>query len=151
MKSIQAFMGHDHETLDDTFNQFRTTKSSDFEKARQLFSQFKTGLQRHIVWEEEILFPVFEKKTGMVDSGPTAVMRAEHREIKGYLEQIHDRILAKDINTEELEESLLRVLAAHNQKEEEILYPWIDNNLEPSERETLFTDMENLPTEKYAY
>ena len=51
-------------------------------RGKECFEKFKFGLHRHIAWEEEILFPLFEEKTGMTDGGPTFVMREEHRQIK---------------------------------------------------------------------
>jgi len=81
MKSISEFMEQDHDRLDDLYNQFKKLKTSDQSKAKDIFSEFKTNLQKHILWEEEILFPLFENKTGMSGTGPTAVMKMEHRKI----------------------------------------------------------------------
>jgi len=76
------FYGHDHEELDDYLKQFQSLKRDYYAQAKPFFRKFKFGLQRHILWEEEIIFPIFESKTGMKDSGPTAVMRQEHVLIK---------------------------------------------------------------------
>jgi regulator of cell morphogenesis and NO signaling len=149
MNRILDFMGEDHDRLDGIFKEFQGKKSSDYSKAKVLFSEFKTGLQRHIVWEEEILFPLFENRTGMHNSGPTAVMRMEQRQIKEFLEKIHDKILKKDTKTNDLERGLIEVLTAHNGKEENILYPWIDNTLNEKERKEAFTKMKTLSAERY--
>lgn len=142
-------MAKDHDRLDFLFSQFRNLRNSDTEKSKNLFHEFKTGLQRHIVWEEEILFPFFEEKTGM-HGGPTEVMRMEHRQIKEYLEKIHDRIITDAHNEIALlETELLEVLTNHNQKEEGILYPWIDNSASEAEIKKVFIEMENIPAEKY--
>ena len=148
MKTVLNFMGEDHNKLDNIFKEFKNTKNTDKNRARNLFHEFKIGLQKHIVWEEEILFPLFENKTGMYDTGPTAVMRMEHRKIKDFLEKIH-RSLDEDIQINNLEEGLIEVLAEHNNKEENILYPWIDNSASEAEKEETFTKMKNLPPEKY--
>ncbi|MEK6525701.1 MAG: hemerythrin domain-containing protein, partial [Nitrospirota bacterium] len=129
--------------------EFQATKGSDLGKAKHFFSEFKRGLQRHIVWEEEILFPLFEHRTGMEDRGPTAVMRTEHRQIKDFLEQIHDRIAKGETNTDEFERGLLTVLSAHNQKEETILYPWIDQSLSEQEAKETLARMREVPEEQY--
>lgn len=150
METVQSFMGEDHDRLDNLFREYGSQKQTDINKAKSSFHAFKTGLQKHIVWEEEILFPIFEKKTGMYNSGPTAVMRMEHRQIKDYLEQIHDKISADEINEiTELEKALLEVLTEHNFKEESILYPWIDSSVSEEEKEEAFTKMKNMPAEKY--
>lgn len=146
---ILEFMGKDHDRLDDLFKEFLRLKEEDLRRARPLFHEFKTGLQRHIVWEEEILFPIFEERTGMRESGPTAVMRQEHRQIKDFLERIHNTLLKADTQTDPLQKGLLEVLSAHNQKEEDILYPWIDHALSEVEIKEALDRMERLPPEKY--
>jgi iron-sulfur cluster repair protein YtfE (RIC family) len=87
-KTIIAFYEQDHERLDELFKTFQKLKRSDFVKGKEAFKEFKFGLQRHIVWEEDLLFPLWEKKTGMSEGGPTFVMRAEHRLIGQQLETI---------------------------------------------------------------
>ncbi len=150
MKTVLSFMSEDHDRLDNCFREYRSKKETDLNTAKSSYHDFKIGLQRHIVWEEEILFPIFEQKTGMYEMGPTAVMRMEHYQIKHYLEQIHDKISADEINgVSELENALLEILTVHNDKEENILYPWIDRETEEQEREDAFTKMKNLHPEKY--
>lgn len=149
--TIAEFMGQDHDRLDAIFTQFQTFKKQDAPKARSLFQEFLTGLHRHIVWEEDILFPVFEAEAEMVkDHGPTEVMRNEHRQIKDFLQQIQANVAEGDLtNVEAAEEGLLRVLTAHNVKEEKILYPWIDNCVSDEERVSLLTRMEHVPPDRY--
>ncbi|HBP88828.1 MAG TPA: hemerythrin domain-containing protein [Nitrospirales bacterium] len=142
--SIAEFMGRDHDRLDEIFIRFQAFKKQDSQKARLLFQELLTGLHRHIMWEEEILFPFFEAQAEMVkDHGPTGVMRNEHRQIKDFLEQIQTKIADGNLDTEEAEEGLLQVLTAHNVKEEKILYPWIDNCVSDGERASLLARMVN--------
>jgi regulator of cell morphogenesis and NO signaling len=126
---IIEFMSKDHDRLDGIFSAFQKTKAENQREAKTLFSQFESGLRRHIVWEEEILFPAFEEQTGMKNMGPTAVMRMEHIKIKELLDQIGQKLQENNIQTEDSEESLIGVLTSHNDKEEKILYPWIDRSL----------------------
>ncbi len=135
-------MGEDHDRLDNIFKEFKSAKNTDKNKAGNLFHQFKTGLQKHIVWEEEILFPLFENKTGMHNAGPTAVMREEHKKIKDFLEKICVGLRGTML-TEDFEEELIEILTEHNNKEENILYPWIDNSVSDEEKEEAFTKMIN--------
>ena len=146
MNEITPFMANDHDRLDGIFQQFQNVKTSELKKASELFSDFRAGLERHIVWEEEILFPLFETRTGMHDTGPTAVMRMEHRQIKGYVELIQKSISAGDAKTDELEQGLVGVLTSHNNKEESILYPWIDNSISDEERRESLKKMKEIPS-----
>lgn len=133
MESIAEFMSRDHDRLDSIFSEFQ--RDPDGEKAQEVFRRFEGGLRAHMDWEEEILFPPFEEKTGMRNSGPTAVMRREHEQIKQLLETIRGRI-GKPGVTEPVK-NLAQVLAVHNQKEENVLYPWMDQSLQETERNAL--------------
>ncbi len=151
MKPITEFMERDHDRLDGLFKEFQSAKTGDFVQAKELFSEFRRGLQRHIVWEEEFLFPRFEERTGTAEGGPTAVMRLEHRRIKGLLDGMHDRVAAGKTDTDEYERELKDVLLVHNTKEEAVLYPGIDGCLAESEATGLITAMQALPAERYAH
>lgn len=147
---ITQYYEADHDRLDSLFKNFQSLKRTDFPRAKEAFVQFKFGLQRHIVWEEDILFPLFEKKTGMpADMGPTAVMRMEHKQIAEHLEAIHQKVQKSDPNSDEAEKGLLNSLGLHNQKEEQILYPAIDHHLTDAERDQVFAQMKEIPEERY--
>ncbi|OGR75277.1 MAG: hypothetical protein A2X40_06035, partial [Elusimicrobia bacterium GWC2_65_9] len=118
--------------------------------AKEKFKGFLKGLTRHIVWEEDVLFPIFEQRTGMRDSGPTAVMRMEHRQIKGHLDEIHEKVRVADPNSDESESALLEVLKGHNMKEEHILYPSIDMGLNKVGLDSVQKAMNAIPEERYA-
>jgi iron-sulfur cluster repair protein YtfE (RIC family) len=147
--TVQAAFAQDHDRLDRLLDTFRRLKRVDFAKAKEAFREFKTGLQRHILWEEHILFPLFEEKTGMRDYGPTVVMRAEHREIGRRLEALHDKVRRQDVDSDREEQDLLQALFAHNQKEENALYPALDRLSSEEERAAAFKAMEELPEEAY--
>ena len=78
-----------------------------------------------------MLFPAFERATGMRDIGPTAVMRMEHQQIHRTLDEIHQKVRVQDPDSDALEAQLISVLTQHNQKEENILYPGIDQMVSP--------------------
>ncbi len=147
--TIRSYFEEDHDRLDELFKSFQELKRSDYPKAKEAFKQFKFGLQRHIVWEEDLLFPVWEQKTGLTEAGPTQVMRTEHRQIGVLLEALHEKVRAQNPESDQEEERLLAVLASHNLKEERILYPAIDKVLEDSERTAIFKAMEEMPSERY--
>jgi regulator of cell morphogenesis and NO signaling len=148
-KTISAFYEQDHDRLDELFKTFQKFKRSDFSKAKEAFKDFKFGLQRHIVWEEDLLFPLWEEKTGMSEGGPTFVMRAEHRRIGQQLEAIHDKVAEQNPDSDEEEQALLDLLGSHNMKEERVLYPAIDQVTSEEEREAVFRNMKNIPEERY--
>lgn len=146
-KFVQSSFTDDHEQLDQLLASFRKLKGSDFDRAKPLFEQFSAGLRLHILREERVLFPLFEEKTGMRDHGPTVVMRAEHQEIIRRLDAIHDKVRSRDTSSDQDEEALVEILAAHNFKEENILYPAIDRSLNAEEKAAAFERMEALAAE----
>ena len=148
-KTVSAFFEQDHDRLDDLFKTFQQLKRSDFPKAKEAFKEFKFGLQRHIVWEEDVLFPLWEKKTGMSESGPTPVMRHEHRQIGQQLEAIHGKVSEQNPDSDKEEQALLDLLGSHNRKEELRLYPAIDQVAGTEGQEAIFQSMKNIPEERY--
>jgi iron-sulfur cluster repair protein YtfE (RIC family) len=138
-------MRMDHDRLENMFGRYKAPNPAGMDRVRRLFLDFETALQMHIVWEEDILFPVFEQETGMHDAGPTAVMRMEHRHIKKLLEQIDEKLLAGELSgIENAEIELLDILESHNQKEENILYPAIDNLTTEREKKQAVTYMAEM-------
>lgn len=147
--TISKYYEEDHDRLDGLFNSFQQNKRTDFSRAREYFVQFKFGLQRHIIWEEEILFPFFEQKIGEAFSRPVYMMRLEHRQIGKLLEMIHNKVREGDPNTDKEEQELLSFLGNHNVKEEQILYPAIDDAATGEDLESIFNKMNDLPAERY--
>lgn len=139
MSSVSEFMSNDHDRLDVLFAEFAS--ADEVETAVERLAAFDTGLRRHIEWEESILFPEFEQRVGMAESGPTSVMRIEHERIDALLRLIGDR--SRTAGAGPAVDELREVLTAHNLKEEMILYPWIDRELTEVEIETALAKMQD--------
>lgn len=135
-RTITEYLQTDHRRLDAIYERFQSAVNAQrWDEAAADFKEFSLGLRRHIRVEEEILFPVFEDKTGMRDAGPTFVMRMEHKDIQSLL----DRILASTEGHDAAgisgsSSALVGILMDHNMKEEHILYPESDSFLSDSEK-----------------
>ena len=147
--NISITFEQDHDRLDGLFAAFQEQKRKDFARAKEAFIAFKFGLQRHIVWEEDVLFPKWEENSGMAEDGPTQVMRTEHRLIGDCLEAIHRKVQVQNPDSDEEERRLLELLKAHNMKEERILYPSIDQVISDEERAAMYQAMKEIPEERY--
>ena len=147
--SVSKFFQQDHDRMDELFKSFQKHQSSDYARAREYFVQFKFGWKRHMVWEEQILLPILEKKAGTAAAAPIRVMKLEHKQIAEYLESIHQKVKAGGTNTGEEETRLLAVLALHSQNEENILFPALDRLLDSKELDALFETLRNVPEESY--
>ncbi len=125
--SVTDHMQADHERLDAILEEVRElVATASFADAATRYTAFAAGLRRHIEVEEQILFPLFEKLTGMT-RGPTHVMRLEHGDIQRLLDAAHAALEVGNLaGANDTLGALVEMLGAHNQKEERVLYPMID-------------------------
>lgn len=135
--TVTAYLSWDHDRLDALLESVRSyAENGDWEHARGTYAEFQRGLDRHIHLEEEILFPLFDARSGM--TGPTSVMREEHKLIRGVLVIIGTAVAQGDIlGVRDALAALAAVLPPHNEKEEQVLYPTTDRVLPEGERTRL--------------
>ena len=128
---ITEGLGQDHDRLAEIeTSAFAARERGDFAAGGELFERFARDLESHIVFEEERLFPVVEQEMGLTpDSGPTAVMREEHAQIRSLLREISGKMRDAASSVEEKRRTLELILEEHNMKEEEMLYPMTDQVL----------------------
>lgn len=136
-ETIKGAFHADYERLDCLLKTFQTIRGSDAVQARRSFLDFKTGLENHMRWEEDILFLLFEEKTGLRGWGPTEKMRAEHDEIRQMLTVFEEMMTNNHACTDIQQDALLTLLSTHSIKEENALYPLLDKLLTPEERQAV--------------
>jgi len=119
-----------HKHCDELFARAEETcANGDWAVGDEAFALLFNQLETHFRSEEAVLFPAFESATG-ITSGPTEVMRWEHRQMRELLAQMKDALAARDGDTfGGAAETLLILMQQHNMKEENILYPMCDNAL----------------------
>lgn len=101
--------------------------AADWDAADRLFHVFQDELQGHLATEEEILFPAFEQVTGQA-LGPTQVMRDEHEQMRELLQEMAQALTTRDATAlPGVVETLLILIQQHNIKEEQVLYPMLDD------------------------
>ena len=130
MDTISSFLTSDHRACDEEFaNLENAIASQDWEEAQIQLEKFSSDLTHHFDMEEKVMFPVFEEVTGMTQ-GPTMVMRMEHSQMRGILEDLKADIEKKDKNHFfGVSESLMMLMQQHNMKEEQMLYRMADMHL----------------------
>jgi DUF438 domain-containing protein len=131
MLSIQEFMANDHRHCDDYLTQAEQAVARQaWDSASLAMAQFQKSVLQHFEAEEGLLFPAFEAKTGMT-RGPTQVMRGEHAQIRELVEAARGALAAHDADDFSGNfETLLIMLQQHNVKEENVLYPMCDVQLQ---------------------
>jgi len=127
---ISNFMRNEHRMCDESFAKAEeAANNSDFKEAFKYFEEFMIDTLKHFDKEEEILFPKFEEVTGSSE-GPTQVMRYEHNQVRGLLEQLKDAIDKEDKDRFfSITDTLMILLQQHNMKEEQMLYAMCDRVL----------------------
>lgn len=129
--SIVQIMESHHKHCDSTYVHAENVLSEGKnDLGMELMRSFIWNMELHFAREETILFPAFEEKTGMT-SGPTQVMRLDHEQIRGVLKEISDCLNEGNLQRIfDLSEAMLILIAQHNSKEENILYPAADQYLD---------------------
>ena len=129
MSTTQPLFQH-HKHCDEVFAEAEEACSKgDWSSGGKAFADLADQLDNHFTSEEEVLFPAFESATGMT-SGPTEVMRGEHRQMRELLEQMKQSLDDRDgEGFGGTAETMLIMMQQHNMKEENILYPMCDSAL----------------------
>ncbi|MEJ5338295.1 MAG: hemerythrin domain-containing protein [Aquificaceae bacterium] len=134
MFTITEYLTEEHRECDDLYARVEELVSSgSWEEAKKAFELFKVETLRHFQREEDVLFPEFEGRTGIV-MGPTQVMRMEHAQARELLERMEQALESRDkkafLSTGE---TFMILIQQHNMKEEQILYPMCDQHLDAPE------------------
>ncbi len=130
MGDVAGYMTHEHRECDELFAKAEAAvDAGDWAGADEQFTAFDSLTRLHLRREEEVLFPAFEARTGMT-TGPTAMMRMEHNQIRALLVSMTAALTDRDAETFLGEAETLMILTQqHNMKEEQILYPMTDRTL----------------------
>ena len=128
---LAAFFSQDHRDCDARWADVEELlDSADTDTAFPAWRKFDAGMRRHLEMEEDVLFPAFDARSGMGGGGPTAMMRMEHQQMRGLLDQIGEVMGAGDAQEAlDIGDTLLMLIQQHNVKEEGMLYPMAQNML----------------------
>jgi hemerythrin-like domain-containing protein len=140
MGLIGDYMTSHHRHCDEVFARARgLAAASDWSGVARDGETFLREIERHIEVEEGLLFPAFEERTGM-SSGPTDVMRTEHEQMRGLFARMRAATEAKDgVEYADAAETLLSLMHQHNAKEEDMMYPMLDQALGEEARDFVGT------------
>jgi len=143
--SLNEFLTEDHDRLGEILDRFQEQTAENSVEAAELLTRFSSALLRHLLWEESILFPLFEQKTGQ--SGLTDTLRGEHAEIREWLAALNENVKEGDTDSDRAADVLINELGGHNAREEHALYPRLDTLLSEAERQAAFAAMSAIPEE----
>ena len=124
-----ALFGADHRECDGRWADVEAAREKGDARMGHAWTVFDRAMRRHFDLEDRVLFPAFEAATG-ITRGPTAVMRLEHQQMRGVLDQMGKA--ADDGRWDDLldaGDTLLMLIQQHNAKEEGMLYPMCEAHL----------------------
>jgi hemerythrin-like domain-containing protein len=129
MTTIRSSMTQNHRHCDELFATAEAAVArGDWPRAQDMTRAFAEATLRHFAHEETVLFPAFEKTTGMTE-GPTVVMRHEHEQLRDMLQTLQLAVAHHDTaRFLGMTDTLLIYMQQHNMKEENVLYPMIDQH-----------------------
>ena len=133
MQIISQYMQQNHRECDELFVQVEASASDgNWEDVARHFENFNSMVERHLIMEEQVLFPAFEAETGNTE-GPTVVMRMEHEQMRALLKVLKTCLESQDQQQFlGLTETLMMLTQQHNMKEEQMMYPMADQALSDS-------------------
>ena len=144
-ETLAAALEREHREIDEGLETYRASRLAGEPDSAALLRAID-GLRRHIYLEEALFFPPL-RSAGLV--GPVLVMLREHGEMWRLLDGLETEV-GRDPGGDTaagLLDDLVPRLAAHNVKEERILYPQADGVLdgEPAEQLRVFMATGRMP------
>jgi iron-sulfur cluster repair protein YtfE (RIC family) len=146
MESITSAMQQDHVVIDGVAERaLAAAQARDGAGLARDAAEFLRRLRQHIEAEEKLLFPAFEQRTGMSAAGPSVQMRAEHEQMQPILAQMEAAVAAQDgAGYQRASRALFDILTPHNLKEEQMMYPMLDEAVGPDAQALLAQAREML-------
>lgn len=119
------------------------------EKVEEFLRFTETFAEPHHQKEEQVLFPVLEKKGIPNEGGPIGMMLMEHTTKRGYLAKMKEALEENDENKlKENTQSMISLLRDHIFKEDNILYPCAQDALTKKELANLSSQCEKIKIKK---
>jgi hemerythrin-like domain-containing protein len=120
----------------------------DLEGAQAQLREFEVRLVAHIRDEEDLLLPVYAR-AGSIPGGPAVLFTGEHRKMEAFVGRFHrmlDWVVAHRaeevqgiLRTFDEQATFKHLMAHHDQREANILYPALDRVTSEDERADLLT------------
>ena len=126
MATVAELMQRSHAACDEWVARVKAA-AGDWPRAAREQASLRRALERHIALEEDVLFPAFEKHSGMYHAGPTRVMRIEHGQLRSLLDVLASATRDRDVNRYLRITDVLSALdREHSTREDRIVYAMID-------------------------
>lgn len=143
MNELLKMMTTDHDGIDRIIEGLNG--KSDVSEA--VLYELKKRFIRHFTWEEQVLFPEFEKKAGVYGKDIVFVLKSEHKQILSVLKGNINKHATSEAVDQSMLMTLLEILNIHREMEQDIFYPWFEENLDEEELNSLIKSLKS----KYSF
>ncbi len=130
MQPLSDIFIDQHRLCDERFAEVENAASrGEWEQADVAWQRFRASMEEHFENEETVIFPEYEQRVG-VTTGPVHMMRMEHQQMRTLFEVL-DAAISGHHKEQVLgvADTLMLMVQQHNMKEEQILYPMIDDQI----------------------
>lgn len=139
---LGEFYHRDHERLDLLWAEFLSLRTKDADGARRIFEAFRQGLERHMAWEDELLFFEFARRVDDRGKLVATLLTWEHQGLRRWLARLVSHLGATDGEFDLECVAFAGMLAGHNRREETLVYPLVNRLLTAQEAAQLRIKME---------
>jgi hemerythrin-like domain-containing protein len=154
MKTASQDLIHEHKAIQIALNilekirgRLEKNATADYKDINDLLEFLKEFADKcHHGKEEGFLFPALEKAGVKNEGGPIGVMLLEHNQGRNFIKQMQDSIQIKPVNNNQFVEAAagyVKLIRAHIEKENRILFPMSDVRLSALEQKELLEQFEN--------
>ncbi len=146
---IAAYMLWDHARLASMLGRaVDRARAGEWDSARTVWAMYAEGLQRHVRIEEEIVYPVIERKYANGHPRITTPLRLQHKQLSALLDELGRGFrLENGPAVAQAGDDLSTLLLGHEQMEEEAVYPECDQILAPEGGPALVQRIQELSSE----
>ena len=138
MSGSDNWLVHEHSLYENLLSRCQeTVEIEDWDSVSRLFDELVAHLKRHMLLEEEVLYPAYESAPH-APQGPTTALREEHSAIVRLVRDMARIIRTRDSGhvlegLAQLENRMIK----HHEKEEDIFLPMASHILNTSRDELL--------------
>jgi hemerythrin-like domain-containing protein len=128
MNILSNFMKDGHRACDEEFADMENAIADDnWSEGNKLFEKFALDLLHHFDMEEKVMCIAFEARSANAHCNPTPVMIMEHTQMRNIVDSMREKLDTKDKDGFFGDsETLMMTMQQHNMKEEQMMYPMID-------------------------
>jgi len=139
---LADFFREDHDRLERMFDEFCAARSLGLAAARSRFREFEVATRRHLEWEDNLLFPVYEARAGFPGHREINDMWDEHDHLQELIASIRQKLANQDLALEPEVTQLTDLMEMHHTKEEVVVYGLIDDTITDADRDKLFAQLD---------